>query len=132
VVEKFYQEEEQKEEKSSLLKFPKEERISNWSQIRYILSQMEPIKFDTVDIYSLPQKEWGLAIVLKKTVKGACNRNKIKRIIREAYRTTKPAYEKPRVFVFVVSSIPESISYNELKNFMIKHFANKESEKKNK
>lgn len=129
---KFYQEDAQKEGKSFRLKFPKKERVSNWSKIRYILSQTEPIKYGTIDIYCLPQKEWGLAIVLKKTVKGACNRNKIKRIIREVYRTTKPMYKKPKTFVFFVNSTLESISYNELKNFMIKHFADRESERGNK
>ncbi|MCK4295851.1 MAG: ribonuclease P protein component [Candidatus Marinimicrobia bacterium] len=123
-AERYSPEDEQKEEKCFQLKLRKSERLVDWKKHFLAISRIKPVKYDSILISAFPQDKWELSIVIKKDVKGAYKRNRIKRIIREVYRTTKPFFSKPMAVLFTVKSNPKNLSYHELQAVIIENFCN--------
>ncbi len=124
-VERFLQDEGRKAEKSFRLKLPRCERNANWKKHFSSVSRNDPLRYKSILISTLPQDKWELSIVLKKFVKGACKRNRMKRIIREVYRTTKPFLYQPMSMLFTVNSNPKKLPYSELQSVIIENFGSK-------
>lgn len=124
-AERFLQDEERRAEKSFRLKLPRCERSANWKKHFSFVSYNNTLRHKSILISTLPQDKWELSIVLKKDVKGACQRNRIKRIIREVYRTTKPFLYQSMSMLFTVDSNPKKLSYSELQSAIIENFGAK-------
>lgn len=122
---KYSPEEGPEGEKRFRYKLRKIEIIKDWEKRSFIISQNHATKIDSIYISVYPQDRWELCIALTKKIKGACCRNRIKRIIREVYRTTKNAFDSPLAMVFTVAAPPIEIDYNKLKTHVIDTFTGK-------
>lgn len=68
--------------------FRKKDRIKNKKEIRNILHSGIKKKCHYVDFYFIGNKKCRIAIILRKKDNNAVQRNRIKRKIREIFRTT--------------------------------------------
>ncbi|MCD6440802.1 MAG: ribonuclease P protein component [Candidatus Marinimicrobia bacterium] len=116
----------QKEERCFLPKLSKSEIILNKNTLLAILNHNQKIRsrYDTLSFTAIPQDKWEYAIRIRKRVGSACKRNRIKRIVREAYRNAKPIVGRPHAILFFVNSKPGQIEYNQLKALLIQKLSN--------
>ncbi len=112
---KSLREEELKAEKYSLHKLPKSEKKVSWKKRRFIISQGKSVKYKSLLISALPQKEWQISIALSGKFKGAVARNHTKRIIREVFRISKPLFSTPMGLIVTVLSNPGKLDFQKLK-----------------
>jgi len=115
-------EEELKAEKYSLHKLPKSEKKVSWEKRRFIISQGKSVKYKSLLISALPQKEWQVSIALSGKFKGAIARNYTKRIIREVFRTSKPLFNTPIGLTVTVLSNPGKLDFQKLKKIITAKF----------
>lgn len=120
MAEKSLQGGEPKGGKPSLLRIHKNEHLKDPKKKTLIKSQKKVLNYNNISLSVLPQDMWEIAIILKKNVKNACERNRIKRIIREVYRNIKPLSSQQLAMVFTVRSNPKRLSYQKLKLETIK------------
>lgn len=126
VAKKFSPAGAQKEERCFPPKLSKSEIILNKNTLLAIFNHNQKIRarYDTLSITAIPQDNWEYAIRIRKCVGNACKRNRIKRIIREAYRNAKPIISRPHAILFFVNSKPRQIEYNQLKTLLIQKLSN--------
>lgn len=98
--------------------FPKRERLNKEERAK-ILSNGKTLPFPNLLITSLPGNEWGLSIVVRKGVGPACHRNHLKRIVREAYRTAKPACVTPKKYAVTILKSTNRIDFHQLRKIFI-------------
>lgn len=89
----------------------KKDKIKNKKEIRNILHSGIKKKCHYVDFYFIQNKNSRIAIILRKKENNAVQRNRIKRIIREIFRTTeKKSYD---IVVRIKKNIKD-IDFNKL------------------
>lgn len=108
--------------KSCRLNLPKCERNLDWKTRQSLISSNKAIDYDNMLITITPYETYKLSIYIRKNVKGACERNRIKRIIREVYRNARPFFNTPTAVVITVLSLPTHLKYNDLYSIIIKNY----------
>lgn len=103
-------------ERSYPLKLTRNERKVNRKRRALIIRNGKSLKYKSLLVSIYPQEKWKLSLVLTRKTAGAVNRNRIKRIIREVYRATKPFFNQPQFFAVTVLHNPEKLTFNNLKN----------------
>ena len=114
--EKYSQDAAAKEENRSRCKIFRCERLKSREKISFTLKNGAYFKYKNIIVSHLSQDRWEFAILISRGLKGAINRNRIKRIIREAYRTAKPLIDEPSALIFRVHNPATQISFKELQN----------------
>jgi len=111
----------QKAEKPSRHKLTKNEIIRDKKRISYLLnhSQSTRATSNSVTLVAEPHDKMEMAIILKKSIGNACQRNYYKRIIREAYRIIKNYLKEPHAMLFIINSPPKQLTYKNMINFLI-------------
>jgi len=119
----------QRAEKLSRHKLSKNEIIRDKKRISYLLnhSQNTRATYDSVTLVAEPHDKMEMAIILKKSIGNACQRNYYKRIIREVYRNIKSYVKKPYTMLFIVNSPPKQLTYKNMENFLIEVFSTHDS-----
>ena len=114
----------QKVEKQSRHKLSKNEIIRDKKRISHLLNHSQTTRaiYNSVTLVAEPHDQIEMAIILKKSIGSACQRNHYKRIIREAYRTTKSYIRKPYALLFILNSPPKQLTYKNMKNFLVEVF----------
>lgn len=114
----------QRAEKFSRHKLSKNEIIRDKKRISYLLnhSQNPRANYDSLTLVAEPHKKMEMAIILRKSIGNACQRNYYKRIIREAYRNTKSYATKPYTMLFILNAAPKQLTYKNMKNFLLELF----------
>jgi len=79
----------QKVVKSSQHKFTKAERLADRKKRLLIIEQGRTLRYKNMLISIYPQEHWELALAIKSHCGTACDRNRLKRKVREAFRLSK-------------------------------------------
>ncbi len=114
----------QRAEKLSRHKLSKNEIIRDKKRISYLLNHSQNTRaiYDSVTLVAEPHDKMEMAIILKKSIGNACQRNYYKRIIREAYRNIKNYIKEPYAMLFIINSSPKQLTYKNMKNFLLEVF----------
>jgi len=79
----------QKVVKSSQHKLTKAERLADRKKRLLIIERGRTLRYKNMLIAIYPQEHWELALAINSHCGPACNRNRLKRRVREAYRLSK-------------------------------------------
>ncbi|PIS30845.1 MAG: hypothetical protein COT43_00805 [Candidatus Marinimicrobia bacterium CG08_land_8_20_14_0_20_45_22] len=112
--EKRSPEDAQKEEKSFRLNLPREQRFLDWNIRQRLINTHKAVRFDSILISVVPFETWKLSVSIRRNIKGSVRRNRIKRIIREAFRNSRGHFDKPVAMIFTVLSEPNKLVYANL------------------
>ncbi|MFA4838304.1 MAG: ribonuclease P protein component [Candidatus Neomarinimicrobiota bacterium] len=104
----------QKEEKSCRLNLPREQRFLDWNTRQRLINTHKAIRFDNMLISVVPFETWKLSVSIRRNIKGSVHRNRIKRIIREAFRNSRGRFDQPVAMLFTVLSEPSNLVYADL------------------
>ena len=105
--------------RSYLPNFPQKERLAIKKERSQIISQGQTVQYSHFLVSIMPAPEWGLALVVRKSVKPATLRNYLKRIVREAYRTAKPACATPKKIAVTIQNSDSGFSFTNLQRLFI-------------
>jgi len=100
-------------------KLPKRERIVIKTERAQIISRGRVVPYSHFLVWIVPDQEWGLSLVVRKNVKPASRRNYLKRIVREAYRTAKPACSAPKKIAVTIQNSDSKFSLATLQRLFI-------------
>lgn len=89
---------------------PRHERLLGRSDRQSIIRNSRAVKVGPLSVHVMPYERWCLAILLMRGIKPAVARNRIKRVLREAYRHAKVSISIPHAVVFCVSCPEPMIS----------------------
>ena len=93
----------------------KHEIISNRKRISRILTEGKRFHGKLVSLYYLPSEKMAFAVLVRKSIGKAPTRNKIKRWIREIYRTEKIHLPSPCDIILVTHKPNSDIYFHNLK-----------------
>jgi ribonuclease P protein component len=102
----------------------KKERKFKWKEAKKVIKNGKKGAYQNILIAYLPSQTWKFRINLTKNIKPAVRRNRIKRIIREIYRLSKPQFTHPFKVVFTVIEFEENIDFHEFKSKYIELLQN--------
>jgi len=110
--EKFYQGEGKRGEKPFRHRLSKSERIRGKKLISEILHSGKRINLGHLIIYYKNSERNKIGVLISKKVKGAVVRNRIKRLIKEAYRVNKYEIKKPKQIIFLIRKFNNNYSFS--------------------
>jgi ribonuclease P protein component len=102
--------------------FRRKDRISKSCEIQEIIKNGTKSKCHFYTFYSKKKVNKRVGIIIRKFQKGTVDRNKIKRRIREIYRTNKQLFNNDTIIKVNTDLI--GYTYNEIKTEILKNIPN--------
>lgn len=104
----------------------KDSSIKKNYQFRYIFNNSKPVHKYYTNVYVIKNKykKNRLGITLNKNIKGAVNRNKAKRLVRESFNILKKDFKKGYDIVINLNRFSKSFKTNDI-YFELKEVFNK-------
>ncbi len=94
----------------------KSEILKDKKKISCLFEKGEWSKGQYLNIVSQPAKKRQLLFTSIRHIKGAVNRNRAKRYLRESYRRNKNYFSPERIYALVLKRFPESNTLQSIEN----------------
>lgn len=90
---------------------PRREILSHIQDIQRVFAKGIAVRAGSFKLYVLRGPSRKFAVILRKTLKGAIRRNRMKRWTREAYRLNKHAFPNNTWIIFFFSTDSSTLSF---------------------
>jgi ribonuclease P protein component len=98
-------------------RFPKEQRVRKGKEYRVILKTAKKFNFEAATFFFKKEDVLRIGVVVSKKVGNACERNRIKRLVREFFRLNKKSFPKGDIVVIAKPKMAE-IDNNDVRKFL--------------